>query len=114
MGDILVAGAVETVFPYAITLVVFIGKPVNIRIVGNSLMKSSIKYRYLFYSRQQPFVGKDPFQIRRIMQWRNRAALPDLADHRIIDQYRLAEFLRAMYHSMAHGVNGIDFLQYRF
>ena len=99
-------GAMKTITPHFVSPVQLIWQSIQISMIRQCLMKSSVEDSDL----RQPFAkqaagGSDTFDVGGIVQWRQVDAILYTAKHFICNQDRMGELLASVDDAMAHRLN---------
>ena len=97
----LVARTVKTVTPYAVLLVIFIGKPVDVAAGRHGLVERRIETYHLRYGRTELLHGVDTFQVGRVVQ---RGQLHELfypIYHLVVHEHAPVEEITAVRHTVS-------------
>ena len=100
--------SVEAITTYTILFIQFVRNSIHVSIIRHCLMESRIEYTYLRNVRKNSRNCIYPFQVSRIVQRSQIIASCKGFQYLLVQQYRFAETLASVYHTVTYG---IDFIQ---
>ena len=92
----------ETITTDGVLFVQLIWNSIHICLVWHGLVECSIKYSYLWYTRQCCLNSFNTLEVGWVVQWSELYALDNHLLYLWGDKYRLVEFLAAMHHAMTN------------
>jgi len=100
--------SVEAITTYTILFIQFVRNSIHISIIRHCLMESRIKYTYLRNVRKNSRNSIHPFQVSRIVKWSQVITSSESFQNFFIQQYRFAETLSPVYHTVTYSINLIQ------
>ena len=95
----------ESVAAHAILLVETVGERVHIGFCRHGLVECGVEHAYLRDAGQNLLHGLYTCHVGRVMERSEVVAFLYLLEHLVGDKYALAEFLGAVHHAVAYGVD---------
>ena len=100
--------SVEAITTYTILFIQFVRNSIHVSIIRHCLMESRIEYTYLRNVRKNSRNCIYPFQVSRIVKRSQVIASSESFQHFLVQQYRFAETLASVYHTVTYCINLIQ------
>ena len=107
-ADVAVTGSMESVTAHSILLIEFIRSGIHIGIVRHGLMESGVEHSDLWYFWQECLDSVDTLDVGRVVERCEVVALGKILHHLIGDEYRLAETLTSVHHSVTDSIELVE------
>ena len=107
-GHVTMRCSVEAITTHTILFIQFIRNSIHVGIIRHGLMKSRIKYTYLRNVRKNSRNCIHTFQVSRIVQRSQIIASCKGFQYLLIQQYRFAETLASVYHTVTYCIDLIQ------